>query len=406
MNISISSLTNLLPEYLGKAVHESPWELPTNHLLIGIEGAVEASETFFKNEDATLMEFIQFLIEDSYRRNTYYPININVHFEEKTIKLPDNEDEIVEFLIDLAWKSNLFEGAAIINFLRDDPRLDSILLRLAARTDIMTDGHGKELAFAYHKFKNLISEEERWRFLTHTYQAIFKAIFAEMTVSKATWGRTRFLGKQLKPYDMCVIPREELEENDNRTLYELIKDDEGKKAMWYVDEVLDPEDNELQRVCMIRAIESVGSRRHSISSCRAACKLESKVPFIDQIFMWRGILEFFLADSTPIVTKEQFEKMIMREKKVISRDKVFVEDIRNYKKGSKYLMGLSHTLLEQGVSIEIIYTELLKKALEKEKSVHLINIFNAMYLFGEKLGDEYKHIALARCAWETERVLR
>ncbi|MGG2016784.1 hypothetical protein [Bacillus sp. S10(2024)] len=406
MNILTPNLQKVLPEYIGKAIHESPWELPTNHILIGIEGAVEASETFFQNEDNILMEFIQFLIDDSYKRNTYYPIDISVNFKEKKIELPDNEDEIVDFFIDLAWKCNLFEGAAIINSLRNDSRLESILFRLAARTDIMTDGHGKELVYSYYKFKDFLSEDERWRFLTHTFQAIFKAIFAEMTVSKATWGRTRFLGKQLKPFDMCVIPREEMEESDKRNLYELVKDDEGKKAMWYIDEVLDPEDNELQKVCMIRAIESVGSRRHSISSCRAACKLEEKLPFIDQLFMWRGILEFFLTDPTPNLSKEQFEKMIESGKKEISTEKVSLNDIRSAKQSAKHLMGICQLLLEQGTPIESIYKELLKKALEKEKSVHLTNIFNAMYLFGEKLGKEYKHIALARCAWETARVAR
>lgn len=405
MTKTVSSLLHQrLPELLAEAVHEAPWELPNNHILIGIEAALDALEHFYVGDEQQLVSFLEFLIRDAKRRKTYYPIKIETKFTAEQMEYPTDPDELADFILEAAVKCNLFEVMAVFDAVQDEKTIRHVLNRLAARTDMTTEGHGKELAYAYHRFSHLLEKEERWRFLTQAVQTVVKAIFAELSVAKASWGRIRFLGHVLKPLDMDIIPREEMAEDDNRSLLELVRSGEGKKAMWYVDEVWDPEDDELMRVCMIRAIESVGARRHMVSSCRSAMNLTDHVHFVDSIFMWRGILEFFLCEPQPSITCDMFEEMIQNGASKLPADLSLAELVTLNDPEMMVAAAVRH--MEQGHDLKQLYSELLLRAMRGDRSVHLLNVFNTMYRIGETLGDDYRRYALARAAWETGNAFR
>ncbi|HEU4964731.1 MAG TPA: hypothetical protein VFV52_12875 [Bacilli bacterium] len=393
-----------LPELLTEAVHEAPWQLPNNHIVIGIEAVADALDHFFVGDEQDLVQFIEFLIRDAKRRNTYYPIHIETRFTGERMEVPSDPDELADHLLEAAVKCNLFEAMAVFDTIEDESVIQHVLKRLAARTDMTTEGHGKELAHAYGRFSAQLDKEERWRLLTQTVQTVFKAIFAELSVAKASWGRIRFLGEVLRPLDMEIIPREEMAEDDERTLLVLVRSGDGRKAMWYVDEVWDPEDEELQTVCMIRAIESVGARRHCVSSCRSAMNLTSDVHFVDSIFMWRGILEFFLSEPEPSISCDEFEAMIQSGREQLPPELTVQEIVKL--STEEAIVAASVRYLESGEDIKPLYSALLMRAMRGDRSVHLVNVFNCMYRIGEKLGDPYRRYALARVAWETVNAFR
>jgi hypothetical protein len=400
-----SLLKERLPELTALGVHESPWQLPNNHIVLGLEGALCAVENYFVGDETPLVEFLEFLIEDAKRRKVYYPMHIETRFVSEGIPVPvEDEERLVRSFLEAARKCNLLEALAVLSSIKEEKVVRNLLARLSSQTEIIQNGHGKELVFSYLRLSHLLNGEDRWRFLTQVVQTLFKGIFGEMCAIKAAWGRVKFLGETLKAPEANIIPREEMAEDDERRLLDLVRAGEGRKAMWYIDEMFDPEDDELKLVCVQRAIESVGTYRHSLLSCRTAINFEPHLNFIDNLFMWRGVLEYFLIDSEPTVTLEEFDGIIREGQKEQPED-LTVDEILELT-DAEQLIGSSVRYLEQGKNIKVLYTGLLLRALAKDKSVHLLNTFNALYAFGEQFEGKFRRYALARAAWEAAHTRR